>query len=47
MVRYLAWGHHVDFEKFRVEGYGASQPVASNQDSEIRAQNRRIEIWME
>ena len=34
----------VDPERFRVEGFGKSQPIASNATEAGRAQNRRVEL---
>ncbi|NIN01209.1 MAG: OmpA family protein [candidate division Zixibacteria bacterium] len=35
---------NVDSSRFVVEGYGQSQPIASNETPEGRAQNRRVEV---
>jgi len=43
VFRYLV-NQGVDPERLRVEGFGASQPVASNATEAGRAQNRRVEL---
>jgi OOP family OmpA-OmpF porin len=43
VFRYLINGG-VPPELMRIEGYGESRPVASNEDEEGRAQNRRVEL---
>ena len=35
---------NVNSERFTVEGYGESDPVASNETTDGRAQNRRVEV---
>jgi outer membrane protein OmpA-like peptidoglycan-associated protein len=35
---------NVDYARFTIEGYGMSQPIASNDTPEGRAQNRRVEV---
>jgi len=34
----------IDRSRLRVEGYGETQPVASNDTEDGRAQNRRVEL---
>jgi outer membrane protein OmpA-like peptidoglycan-associated protein len=41
--RYLVNGG-IDPTRIQTEGYGESQPVASNDTTEGRAQNRRVEL---
>jgi OmpA-OmpF porin, OOP family len=43
VYRYLV-NRGVDPERFRVEGFGKSQPIASNETEAGRAQNRRVEL---
>lgn len=43
VFRYLV-NQGVPPELMRIEGYGESRPVASNEDEEGRAQNRRVEL---
>lgn len=43
VFRYLV-NQGVSPELMRIEGYGESRPVASNEDEEGRAQNRRVEL---
>jgi len=43
VYRYLV-NRGVDPERFRVEGFGESRPVASNNTEVGRAQNRRVEL---
>jgi OOP family OmpA-OmpF porin len=38
----LCRGYRVDCAKLKVRGYGKSEPVASNDDEDGRAQNRRV-----
>lgn len=45
VARYLG-GRGVDTRRFAVNGFGPSQPVATNTTSEGRAQNRRVEIYL-
>jgi outer membrane protein OmpA-like peptidoglycan-associated protein len=42
---YLA-GRGVNPSRIRVEGHGATQPIASNEDAAGRARNRRVEIFV-
>ena len=35
---------NVDFARFSTQGYGKSDPIASNDTPEGRAQNRRVEV---
>jgi outer membrane protein OmpA-like peptidoglycan-associated protein len=43
VANYLAT-QNVNPTRFTIMGYGESQPIASNETSESRAQNRRVEI---
>jgi OOP family OmpA-OmpF porin len=43
VFRYLV-NRGVDPERFRVEGFGESRPIASNDTDAGRAQNRRVEL---
>lgn len=45
VASYLA-AQGVDGRRFAVNGFGASQPVASNDTVDGRAQNRRVEIYL-
>ena len=44
-VRYLL-SHGVEPERIRAVGYGQYRPVADNDDPELRAHNRRLEIML-
>lgn len=39
-------GQGVDGRRFQVNGYGSSQPIATNATEAGRAQNRRVEIYL-
>ena len=43
---YLA-SHGIAGDRIRVEAFGESQPVASNDTADGRAQNRRVELHLE
>jgi outer membrane protein OmpA-like peptidoglycan-associated protein len=43
-VRNYLVAHGVSASRIRTEGYGESQPVASNETADGRAQNRRVEL---
>ncbi|MFC4870837.1 OmpA family protein [Negadavirga shengliensis] len=43
-VRDLMVENGVDFERIRVNGWGGTKPIASNQTAEGRAKNRRVEM---
>jgi OOP family OmpA-OmpF porin len=43
VAEYLVAGG-IDRDRLRVEGFGESQPVASNETDDGRAQNRRVEL---
>jgi OOP family OmpA-OmpF porin len=43
VYRYLV-NRGVDPERFRVEGFGKTRPIASNDTEAGRAQNRRVEL---
>ena len=45
-VRYYLVSKGVAFERFYIEGHGASNPVADNSTAEGRAKNRRVEIYV-
>ncbi len=44
VANYLA-SQGVDESRLRPNGYGESQPIASNDTADGRAQNRRVEFW--
>ena len=44
VANYLA-SQGVDKSRLRPNGYGESQPIASNDTADGRAQNRRVEFW--
>jgi outer membrane protein OmpA-like peptidoglycan-associated protein len=41
---YLVQNFHLDPERVRAVGYGASKPMASNDTPDGRSQNRRVEV---
>ncbi len=45
--QYLINRYKIDPQRIQVIGYGASKPKASNQTPEGRAQNRRVEIYIQ
>ncbi len=47
VVRILIWSGKVDPTRLKAAGRGQHQPVASNEDREARAKNRRTEIILE
>ena len=44
VVKHLIESEHVDPRRLSAVGYGDSKPLVSNDDTEHRAQNRRVEI---
>jgi outer membrane protein OmpA-like peptidoglycan-associated protein len=46
VARYLI-GQNIRPERFVVRGYGENRPIASNETTQGRAQNRRVEIRLE
>ena len=42
--KYLAKEHKISQKNLKVEGIGEKQPIASNETSEGKAKNRRVEI---
>jgi len=47
VARALIWGESISPDRFHIEASGAIAPVADNSSEEGRAQNRRIEIFLE
>jgi outer membrane protein OmpA-like peptidoglycan-associated protein len=45
--RYLVQRHGLDANRIVTTSYGSQRPAASNDTSEGRAQNRRVEIYQE
>jgi chemotaxis protein MotB len=46
VVRHLAYRHNIDPERLVAVGYGEYRPVATNDTSEGRNQNRRVEFYI-
>jgi len=47
VARYLIWAGKLDPSSMHVEGRADSQPVVANTSEKNRAQNRRVELYME
>jgi len=47
VARALIWGENINPNRFHIEAGGAIAPVADNNSEEGRAQNRRIELFLE
>lgn len=47
VARFLIWGAQVEPKRIHVEGSADTQPVADNATEKGRAQNRRIELFVE
>ena len=45
MANYLTT-QNVNSQRFRTEGYGEEEPVATNDTAAGRAQNRRVELYI-
>jgi len=47
VARFLVWGANIDPSRLHIEGSAGTQPVADNATEAGRAQNRRIELFVE
>ena len=47
VARFLVWGAHLEPKRLHIEGSAGTQPIASNATEKGRAQNRRIELFVE
>ncbi|MBF0282479.1 MAG: OmpA family protein [Zetaproteobacteria bacterium] len=47
VIRHFIWQHNIDPTKMFIESWGEMRPVAPNETEEGRAENRRIEIFIE
>jgi|UPI000366ADF7 chemotaxis protein MotB len=47
VARYLIWAGKLDATSMHVEGRADTQPVVANTSEKNRAQNRRVELYME
>ncbi len=47
VARYLIWAGKLDGAMMHVEGRADTQPVVANTSNENRAQNRRVELYLE
>ncbi len=46
-VSYYLSGQGISPQRMRTAGYGESSPIADNRNTEGRAANRRVELWIE
>jgi len=47
VARFLVWGAQVDPNRLHIEARAGTRPIANNATEEGRAQNRRIELFVE
>ncbi|MDQ6956105.1 MAG: OmpA family protein, partial [Mariprofundaceae bacterium] len=47
VARFFVWGAHINPNRIHIEASAGTQPVADNATEEGRAQNRRIELFVE
>ncbi len=47
VARFFVWGAHINPSRIHIEASAGTQPVADNSTEEGRAQNRRIELFVE